>query len=137
MKVTDFVGCLLLFLLVALVPVGLSADASRTLAGKLYRQYLEQLIVDSRRKVGWDAPWFVAQVSYHVPGDEASPEIRDAQASLWRDGIAWEGPDTDALKGDLRERGGQGVHFSGAGLIEHANRWAEKLAPWLESKLLD
>jgi len=22
-----------------------------------------------------------------VPGDEASPDIRDAQASLWRDGI--------------------------------------------------
>ncbi len=112
-------------------------DASRTLAGYLYRQYLAQVIHDSQRGIGWNAPWFVAQVSYHVPGDEASPDIREAQASLWRDGIALEGPDTDALKGAFRERGGLGVHFSDAGLREHANKWAEKLAPWLESNLID
>ena len=112
-------------------------DASRTLAGNFYRQYLAQVIHDSQRGIGWNAPWFVAQVSYHVPGDEASPDIREAQASLWRDGIALEGPDTDALKGAFRERGGLGVHFSDAGLREHANKWAEKLAPWLEFNLID
>jgi hypothetical protein len=109
-------------------------DKSRTLAGKLYREYLEKLIVESRRGIGWDAPWFVAQVSYHVPGDEASPDIRAAQASLWKDGIALEGPDSDALKGNLRESGGKGVHFSGAGLREHAARWVEKVAPWVEKQ---
>ncbi|NDE97832.1 MAG: hypothetical protein EB034_06080 [Verrucomicrobia bacterium] len=57
-------------------------DTSRTLAGKLYREYLEQLIQESRKVIGWKAPWFVAQVSYHVPGDEASPDIRAAQASI-------------------------------------------------------
>ena len=112
-------------------------DASRTLDGKLYRQYLAQVIRDSQRDIGWQAPWFVAQVTYHGPGDEASPDIREAQASLWRDGIAFEGPDTDALKDAFRERGGLGVHFSDAGLREHANKWAEKLAPWLESNLID
>jgi alpha-L-fucosidase len=110
-------------------------DPTRTLRGDLYRQYLEQLIRDARRAIGWDAPWFVAQVSYHVPGDEASPEIRAAQKSLWDAGLALEGPDTDALKGELREGQGQGVHFSGEGLREHARRWAEKVVPWLEQQL--
>jgi hypothetical protein len=110
-------------------------DSTRTLPGNLYRKYLEQVIRESNKGVVWEAPWFVAQVSYHVPGDEASPDIRDAQASLWRDGVALEGPDSDALKGPLREGGGKGVHFSGAGLKEHGKRWAEKVAPWVERRL--
>jgi len=110
-------------------------DPTRTLPGDLYRKYLEQLIRESRREIGWESPWFVAQVSYHVPGDEASPDIRAAQRSLWESGIALEGPDSDALKGKLRERNGQGVHFSGEGLREHATHWAERVAPWLESQL--
>jgi hypothetical protein len=107
-------------------------DPSRTLPGKLYRRYLERLIRDSRKDIGWDAPWFVAQASYHAPGDEGSPDIRAAQASLWKDGVALEGPDTDALKGGLRDNGGKGVHFSGPGLREHAARWAQKIGPWLQ-----
>jgi hypothetical protein len=110
-------------------------DTTRTLSGSLYRDYLERVIRDSRREIGWDAPWFVAQVSYHTPGDEASPDIRAAQASLWKDGIALEGPDSDALKGDLRDSNGQGVHFSGKGLREHGARWAEKVIPWLETQI--
>jgi hypothetical protein len=110
-------------------------DASRTLDGKLYQAYLASIIHDSRQAIGWSAPWFVAQVSYHVPGDEASPDIRDAQAALWKAGIALEGPDSDALKGTLRERNGQGVHFSSSGLVEHAQRWADKVTPWLEAQL--
>ncbi len=109
-------------------------DPTRTLPGNLYREYLEQVILQSRHAIGWEAPWFLAQVSYHVPGDEASPDIRAAQASLWKDGIALAGPDSDALKGDLRENGGKGVHFSGPGLREHAARWVEKVAPWLEQQ---
>lgn len=110
-------------------------DSTRTLPGPLYAQFLTQLIHDSRGALGWDAPWFVAQVSYHVPGDEASPDIRAAQASLWQSGLALAGPDSDALKGELRERGGKGVHFSGPGLRAHAAKWVEKVAPWLESQL--
>jgi hypothetical protein len=107
-------------------------DPSRTLPGGLYREYLEKLIRESRRAIGWEAPWFVAQASYHGPGDEGSDDIRFAQASLWRDGIALEGPDSDALKGEFRERDGTGVHFSGKGLREHAAQWAEKVLPWIE-----
>ncbi len=109
-------------------------DPSRTLSGELYREYLESVIRESRRAIGWDAPWFVAQASYHVPGDEGSDEIRAAQVSLWRDGVAHEGPDSDALKGTLRERNGQGVHFSGPGLREHGAKWAEKIIPWISAQ---
>jgi len=108
-------------------------DTTRTLPGPLYRQYLERIIRDTRASVGWDVPWFVAQVSYHVPGDESSPDIRAAQASLWKDGLALEGPDSDALKKEWRDSGGQGVHFSGPGLREHAQRWADRLIPWMEN----
>lgn len=110
-------------------------DDTRTLPGKLYQTFLEQLIRDSRREVGWDFPWFVAQVSYHTPDDTGSPDIRAAQKSLWEAGIALEGPDSDALTGDLRDNGGKGVHFSGKGLREHGTRWAEKVSPWLEKQL--
>jgi hypothetical protein len=112
-------------------------DRTRTLPGKLYRAYLEKVIRGSRRAIGWDAPWFVAQVSYHAQGDESCPDIRAAQASLWKDGVALEGPDSDALSGDWRERGGRGVHFSGKGLREHGARWAAKVIPWLEQQLRD
>jgi hypothetical protein len=47
-------------------------------------------------------------------------------------GRALEGPDTDALKGNLRDNGGQGVHFSGPGLRENAARWVEKVAQRLK-----
>lgn len=107
-------------------------DPTRTLPGNLYRKYLETILRESRRGIAWDVPWFVAQASYHVPGDEGSDDIRAAQASLARDGIAFAGPDSDVLKGDLRERNGQGVHFSGKGQREHAAKWAEVILPWLE-----
>lgn len=109
------------------------ADPSRTLAGDRYRDSLAAVIRESRRRIGWEAPWFVAQASYHVPGDEGSPEIRAAQASLWREGIARQGPDSDALKGTLRDSGGKGVHFSGPGLREHGRRWAEEVGAWIQS----
>lgn len=111
------------------------ADPSRTLRCQQYRMGLETLIRTSRQSIGWQAPWFVAQASYHVPGDEFSPEIRLAQRQIWEAGIALEGPDSDALTGQLRERNGAGVHFSGEGLQQHAARWNEKLSPWLKTQL--
>ena len=114
-----------------------TSEASRAarIPRSLYQAHLGRIISDSRQAAGWDAPWFVAQVSYHVPGDEASADIREAQAALWKTGPALQGPDSDALKGDLRERGGKGVHFSGIGLRAHAASWAEKITPWLEREL--
>jgi predicted phosphodiesterase len=109
-------------------------DPTRTLSGPLYEKYLTQLILKTRTDLEWDVPWFVAQATYHVPGDESDPNIRAAQASLWKNGVALEGPDTDQLKGNLRGRNGQGVHFSGPGLHAHAKEWSEKVSPWLVQK---
>jgi hypothetical protein len=108
------------------------ANAERTLPGDLYRQYLEKLIGDSRQVIGWKAPWFVAQVSYHNPGDTSSPDIREAQKAVCDDGFAMLGPDTDTLTGDTRERNGQGIHLSAKGLKAHADMWATLVGKWLE-----
>lgn len=109
-------------------------DPTRTLPGPLYRESLATIIRESRRAAGGETPWFVAQVSYHSPADDGSPDIRAAQAALWQEGLALAGPDSDALRGEWRERNGQGVHFSGPGLRAHAARWVEKIAPWIESQ---
>ncbi len=111
------------------------ADRSRTLAGPLYEDFLARLITASRREIGREVPWFVARASYHVPGDESSTEIRAAQNAVCRDGLALVGPDTDLLGAPFRDGGGKGVHFSGPGLVRHAESWFEKIAPWLEGRL--
>jgi hypothetical protein len=109
-------------------------DTTRTLSGKLYAEYLTKLIAASAKDSQRPAPWFVAQVSYHGPKDVGSDDIRDAQASLWKNGVALEGPDSDALRGELRDQGGNGVHFSAEGLKAHAHVWAEKLVPWIQAQ---
>jgi hypothetical protein len=109
-------------------------DATRTLSGKLYAAYLTKLIAASAQDSQRPAPWFVAQVSYHGPKDVGSDDIRDAQASLWKNGVALQGPDSDALRGALRDQGGNGVHFSAEGLKAHAHAWADKLVPWVEAQ---
>ncbi len=104
----------------------------RTLPGNKYREYLELIIRSSRTAAGWDVPWFVAQVSYHTPTDTGSPDIRAAQKSLWDDGIAMEGPDTDTLTGDNRQNHGKGVHMSDKGLHAHAELWMEKVEEFVD-----
>ena len=111
------------------------ADRSRTLPGSLHGALLSRLIAGSREALGRDVPWFVARATYHVPGDESSADIRAAQAAVCRDGLALPGPDTDLLGAGSRDGGGRGVHFSGPGLVRHAEAWFEKLAPWLEERL--
>lgn len=110
-------------------------DESRTLPGELYQKYLTKLIKATWKDLGWDCPWFVAQASYHNPYDTGSEDIRAAQKALWESGVALEGPDTDLLTGDYRDRGGKGVHFSGKGLRAHGWAWAEKVGPWLTKEL--
>lgn len=109
-------------------------DPTRTLPGETYAKLLTQLIARSRLDSGRDVPWFVAQVSYHSPADPGSDDLRAAQAGLWRSGVALAGPDTDALGGLNRDQGGKGIHFSSQGLKAHALAWADKVAPWVESR---
>ena len=104
--------------------------AGHELSGAEYRRMMERLITATHAAT-WDFPWMAAQVSYHTPGDPSDPEIRAAQASLWKDKIALEGPDTDTLTGDNRQHGGTGVHLSAKGLQAHGQMWAEKVAQWI------
>lgn len=110
-------------------------DSSRTLPGELYQEYLSKVIKASQVEIGWKAPWFVAQVSYHTSDDPGSPEIRAAQKAVWEAGTAQQGPDSDALTGANRDNGGKGVHFSGPGLRAHGLAWSEKVLPWLTAQV--
>jgi hypothetical protein len=106
--------------------------AGHQIDGEEYQRLMERLIRQMRARVGWDFPWFAAQVSYRSPADTGSPEIRAAQAELWKEGVALEGPDTDRLTGDYRQNNGTGVHMSAKGLQEHGRLWAEKVEAWLD-----
>lgn len=97
-----------------------------------YQQMMERLIHEMHARAGWVFPWFVAQVSYHSPADPGTPAIRAAQAELWKEGTALEGPDTDALTGEYRQDHGTGVHMSAMGLRAHGRMWAEKVQAWLD-----
>ena len=107
--------------------VGMTADE--------YYDKLKRVIVASREEAGWDVPWFVAQVSYHNPDKPSHESTRTAQARLWADGIALEGPDTDTLTGEDRDFDGKGIHFSPKGLKAHGIMWAEKVEPFIDRQL--
>ncbi len=109
--------------------------AEHNISGPEYRQMLEHVIRTSRSAAGWEFPWFVAEVSYHTPADPGCEPIRAAQRSLWRDGVALEGPDTDTLTGDNRQNQGSGVHFSDKGLKAHGEMWATQVGAYLDRVL--
>ena len=110
-------------------------ERNSTLPGNLYMQYMNTLITESQKTIGWKAPWFSAMATYHVPGDEFSADIQQAQKAVWASALAMEGPNTDELKGEMRDNNGKGVHFSGKGLQKHAELWFEKISPWLTQQL--
>lgn len=100
-----------------------------------YYDKLKRVIETSRTEAGWEIPWVVAQVSYHNPDKPSFDTTRSAQARLWADGIALQGPDTDTLTGDHRDHEGKGIHFSPKGLHAHGLMWFNKVRPVLETSL--
>lgn len=108
---------------------------SHQLPAAEYGRLMEHLIKASRKDAGWKFTWFVAQVSYRSPKEPLSADLRNAQASLWKSGIALEGPDTDQLTGQNRQNNGTGVHMSDIGLQAHGRLWADKVGAWLDSVL--
>jgi len=103
---------------------GLSADD--------YAGQLTGVIQASRKAAGWEVPWFVAQASYRSLAVPTAASVRAGQKKLWDTKVALEGPDTDALGGDNRDQGGQGIHFSDKGLRAHGRLWAEKVSAYLD-----
>jgi hypothetical protein len=100
-----------------------------------YRRMLERVIASTRSAAGWPIPFFVAQATYHTPNDTSTPAIRQAQQSLWQDGIALEGPDTDTLGPPYRQNNGTGTHLNDAGLKLHGQLWAQAVEAWLDKLL--
>ena len=91
--------------------------------GDKYFKLLKKVITTSREKAGWDAPWIVAQATY--PDKPKDHPIREAQARIWSEGIAHEGPDTDQLGRKYRDS--TAVHFNPEGLDAHGKLWATKV----------
>ena len=105
------------------------------ITAKTYRRMLEHIILATRSQAGWNIPWFVAQATYHTPDDTSCPPIREAQRSLWQDGIAFEGPDTDTLTTEYRQNNGKGTHMNDAGLKAHGQLWAHQVELYLDPLL--
>lgn len=105
------------------------------ISAAVYRRMLAHIILETRRRAGWDIPWIVAQASYHTPNDPSCPPIREAQQSLWTDGLAIQGPDTDTLTSAFRQNNGKGTHFNDAGLRAHGLLWAENVEAYLDPLL--
>ena len=101
--------------------------ADRQISGQQYHDFMATLIATSQKRAGRKLPWVTAQTTYHSETDAADDEFRAAQKSLWTEGLAIEGPDTDALRAEYRD----GVHFNAKGQQAHGRLWAEKVAAWL------
>ncbi|MGE5294813.1 MAG: sialate O-acetylesterase, partial [Solirubrobacterales bacterium] len=102
--------------------------ADRQITGEQYTAFMTKVILASRESAGWDVPWVVAMATYHSESDPADEEFRSAQVAVWKEGLAIEGPDTDALRATYRD----GVHFNPAGLQRHGQLWAERVSAWLD-----
>lgn len=101
--------------------------ADRQITGQQYHDFMATLIAASQKQAGRKLPWITAQATYHSEKDAADEEFRAAQKSLWTEGLAIEGPDTDSLRAEYRA----GVHFNAKGQQAHGELWAEKVAAWL------
>jgi len=102
------------------------------ISAETYRRMMERVIVEMRKRAGWNIPWFVALASYHTPDDPSTPQLRDAQISLWTSGIALAGPDTDTLTAAFRQNNGKGTHMNDAGLKAHGALWAQQVELYLD-----
>jgi hypothetical protein len=106
---------------------------ARQITPDAYRRMMVDLITASRKSAGWNFPWIVAEATYHTPQDPGSPEFEAAQRSLWQDGLALEGPNTDTLGPEYRQNGGKGVHFSESGLKAHGALWAKAVERMIDA----
>jgi hypothetical protein len=108
---------------------GEADNGARTTSDQYY-ETMKRVIAASREAAGYPIPWFVARASYiplrYTPPAEISEDVRGAQARLWQEGVAFQGPDTDDLRGP-EYRCSDEIHMSERGLIVHGQRWFEQL----------
>jgi hypothetical protein len=106
-----------------------------SITAEQYRTMMIELIRATRKDADWKIPWIVAEATYNSPKKPSGSALEQAQRSLWRNGIALEGPDTDSLGSEYRQNHGTGVHFSDAGLKAHGALWAQAVERYLDRML--
>ncbi|MFO1011894.1 MAG: sialate O-acetylesterase [Planctomycetota bacterium] len=99
-------------------------DALGSMSAKEYVELFTKLRADLAAELDLPLPPIVVAHASYVPdlAGEKMQAIRDAQAELWKAGLALEGPDTDVFRGELRHSHDH-IHFSKAGLAAHADAW--------------
>ncbi|MCK6572346.1 sialate O-acetylesterase [Myxococcota bacterium] len=103
------------------------SDAAAGTTAAAYAARLDALIRASRADAGWAVPWIVARVGFLpnlAPGAIAAV-VEGQQRVIDTDPLTAEGPATDDLQGPAWRY--DQVHFTEAGLREHARRWAERI----------
>ena len=110
-------------------------ESDASMPAQEYAAGLGQIIGDFKQAAGWEFPWFVAHASYRPGNPLNEAGSRGGQKILWEQKTALEGPDTDVMLGDLRDKDGKGIHFSKKGLDAHGKAWAEKVKPYLDKTL--
>ncbi len=100
------------------------AAGSGTSAGD-YAAALKDAIDRSQEDADWEVPWGVAIVSYKNTTTTSDPDVTDGQWLVINgDSAVFLGANTDTLIGSpWRDNDGEGIHFSEAGLNEHARLW--------------
>ena len=89
----------------------------------VYYEYLKKLILQSNKDFG-NIPWMIALVSGDFDYTTNSTEpTRIGQKRIIEEGLALQGPDTDALGNEYRQYEGLSSHFNEKGLIAHAQLW--------------
>lgn len=109
-------------------------EGDRGCKSEYYFSGLSNIISQSRKDAGWNIPWFVALASYG-PGTGSDENVRAGQKRVCDEGLAYLGADSDTLQEEYRDTGGKGIHFSPKGLKAHAELWAEKLIPYIDSQI--
>jgi len=103
-----------------------------------YYDRMRALIEGQQADAGAAHDWYVARASRWPLETDGDPQIQNAVARLWADGIARRGADTDALGLEWREPAvdetSSRVHFNDAGLKEHAALWAVLLGDDLDAE---
>ncbi len=115
---------------------GLSKNAEKV---EEYSEALIRVLSAWRADAGWDFPAFTAQASVWPMANAkhgGDRYLREAQALVWKRGVAHAGPDTDQLGLEYRQDDSASrVHFNAAGLKAHGEIWAEILSRFIESEL--
>ncbi len=99
------------------------SDAYAQTSTQLYADRLQEVIAATRADGGWEIPWGVARASFlpNLPQASMDAVVAGQDQVIAQDPLTFAGPNTDDLIGE--EWRWDTVHFTVAGLEEHAKRW--------------